>query len=369
MLLKKITDVNVKNKRILMRVDYNVSLGRGLKVVDDTRIAHTLPTIKWLLNNRVQSITLIAHFGKPEGKVDPKKSLAPIAEHLAELLGEEVGFCNQYDRANAPTRKRVTLLENLRFDPREEEGSLEYARELAKDQDLFVNDAFGECHREVTSMTYLPKVLPSFAGLGLIEEVTTILSNVDSPTRPLVVVIGGAKVKDKIGLLKVLSTKANTILIGGGMANTFLAASGVDIKASLVEPEKMLLAGQLLKGKYGKANLILPTDYVWDKDKIVDIGPATQAKFARFISEANTIIWNGPMGIFEDPRFALGTESIYRALTNNEPAMVIVGGGDTLTAITDHAHLHRIDYISTGGGAMLTLIEKGTLPALVPLYA
>lgn len=368
MQLRSIALANVKNKHILMRVDYNVSLGRGLKVVDDTRIVHTLPTIKLLLKNHAASITLLAHFGKPEGKVDATKSLAPVAIHLAELLGEEVIFCDTVSQCQSATGK-LRLLENLRFDPREEEGSLEFAKELARDQDIYVNEAFGESHREATSMTYLPKLLPSFAGLGLIEEVTTILNNVESPTRPFVVVIGGAKVKDKIGLLKVLSAKADIVLVGGGMANTFLMASGVDVKDSLVEPDKMLLAGQLLKGKFGQAKFILPTDYIWDNNKIVDIGEETERKFARVISEANTIIWNGPMGIFEDPRFASGTESIYKALTANEPAMVIVGGGDTLTAIKDHTHLHRIDFISTGGGAMLTLIEKGTLPALIPLYA
>ncbi|MEI6690301.1 MAG: phosphoglycerate kinase [bacterium] len=358
MQLKSIETANVTGKRILMRVDYNVSLGRTLKVVDDTRIRHTIPTIEYLLAHQVKSITLIAHFGKPAGVVDPAKSLSPVAAHLSELLGEPVAF-------NIPGK--ISLLENLRFDSREEEGSEEFARELAKDQDIYVNEAFGESHRDATSITYLPKILPSFAGFGLIEEVNTILKNLESPTRPFVVIIGGAKVKDKIGLLEVLSLKADIILIGGGMANTFLAARSVDIKNSLVEKDKIGVAEKLLEGGVGKARIILPSDYVWDNDRIVDIGPNTRQEFARVIASGKTIIWNGPMGIFEDSRFALGTDSIYEALTSNEPAMVIVGGGDTLTAIKDHTHLERIDFISTGGGAMLELIEKGTLPALIPL--
>ncbi len=359
MQLRSIESADLLGKHVIMRVDYNVSLGRTLKVVDDTRITHTIPTIKYLLDHGVASIRLIAHFGKPEGKIDPTKSLAPVAEHLSELLGQPVAFNTAIGR--------VALMENLRFDPREEEGSDEFAAELAAGCDLYINEAFGESHRQATSMTYLPKILPSYAGFGLIDEVNTILKNVESPARPFVVVIGGAKVKDKIGLLQVLSEKADTILIGGGMANTFLAAQGVDIGDSLVEPDKISFAQALLDSTTKRAKIVLPTDYLRDGTAIKDIGEQTRLQFGKIISTAATIIWNGPMGVFEDPRFAVGTDSIYIALTENEPAMVIVGGGDTLTAIKDHTHLERIDFISTGGGAMLELIEKGTLPALEPL--
>lgn len=381
MQLRSVENLEVSGRQVIMRVDYNVSLGRTLKVVDDTRLTHTLPTIEYLLSHNVARLCLIAHLGKPGGQHQPKLSLAPVAIHLSELLGQPVSFCQSIAEFRQ-SQSRLCLLENLRFDPREEAGSLEMARELATGFDAYVNEAFGESHREATSITYLPQVLPSYAGFGLIEEVTTILKNLAAPTRPLVVAVGGAKVADKLSLLQVLARQADYLLIGGGMANTFLAAQGHTMGESRVEPELYALAKELLSDTTLRAKIVLPQDVVVGKidapgapvvvpvaavppdAQALDIGPSTTASFREIISSAKTIIWNGPMGYFEDARYRQGTTELYRALTANEPAFVIVGGGDTLTAINDHRDLHRLDFVSTGGGAMLSLIEQGTLPAL-----
>ncbi len=364
--LRTLKDCNVSQKIVLMRVDYNVSLGKTLRIVDDARIIHTIPTINYLLDHGVKQIRLLAHLGKPEGVYKKELSLLPVAEHLSELLGQEVAFVKTPQEMYAEDDK-IVLLENLRFDSREESADYEYAKELAQGSDIFVNEGFGVSHRATTTTTIIPELLPSYAGFGLVEEVNTILDSIKSPKRPLVVVVGGAKVKDKIGLLQVLSKKADTILVGGGMANTFLAATGIDIADSLVEQDKYELARELLAGKYGSAKFILPIDFIKDGTMIKDIGAETIRLFSKFIKEAGTIIWNGPLGVFEDERFSVGTDAIYKELTDNEPAFVIVGGGDTLTAIKGHEALSRIDFISTGGGAMLELIEKGTLPGLQPL--
>jgi 3-phosphoglycerate kinase len=348
-----------------MRVDYNITYGKTLRIVDDTRITHTLQSINYLLAQKVKSLTLISHLGRPGGKTVPELSLAPVAHHLSELLGQPVLFCDTLSQCHSVTSK-ICLLENLRFDPREEEGSLVYAQELAQGHDIYINEAFSESHREATSMVYLPQILESYAGFGLIHEVTTITKAIDSPARPFVVVVGGAKIKDKLGLLKVLKVKADYILVGGGMANTFLAAQGQDLADSLVEPAHFDLARSLMEDK-SHAQIILPQDLVRDGTAVKDIGPQTVASYKVILSEAKTIIWNGPMGVSEDPRFASGTEGIYQALVENSQAFTLVGGGDTISAIKNHQSLTRIDHLSTGGGAMLTLIEKGTLPALVPL--
>jgi len=381
MQLKTIREMEIKNKRVVMRVDYNVSLGKGLKVVDDTRITHTIPTIKYLLE-RGNKIILIAHLGRPEGKPDPRFSLRPVAKHLGELLGEKVGFGETPEECLA-IKERVGMLENLRFWPGEEENNAGFARELAKMGSVYVDDAFGAAHRVHASIVEIAKLLPAVAGLSLNYEVQTILKAVETPKKPLVVVVGGAKVKDKIGMLFKLIKRADQILIGGGMANTFLCAKGYAMGKSFCELKAVEVAKQLIEtAEKNRTTIMLPSDVIvgdlqngknggvklvkniQKNEQALDIGPQTQVVFGKVLAKAKTVIWNGPMGVFEEPQFAIGTDFIFHALTENPTAQVVVGGGDTLAAIKKQEHLERIDHISTGGGAMLELIEKGTLPGL-----
>ncbi len=381
--LRTVREGKFKDKRVVMRVDYNVSLGQGLQIVDDTRIKYTLPTIELLLKEGAKQIVLMSHLGRPGGKRVEELSLRPVARHLEELLGREVGFVSDIHATRYMLQDTVILLENLRFWPGEKKNDPEFAKTLASWGEVYVNDAFGVSHRKHASVVGVPKFLPSFAGLSLNYEVKTILKAVEEPKRPLCVIVGGAKVSDKIGLLQKLIEQADEILIGGGMANTFLAAEGLKLGKSLVEKEVVEVAKELLKkAKRLGTKIHLPSDVVIGNlvegkhngpvlvDKIpqdeqaLDIGPKTQVEFGKVIAKAGTIIWNGPMGVFENEAFRAGTDFIYYSLTENTEAFVIVGGGDTLAAISKKEHLERIDHVSTGGGAMLELIEKGTLPGI-----
>lgn len=385
--LKTIRDVDVTGKRVLVRVDYNVSMGGGLQIVDDMRIKHTIPTIEYLLDRNC-CVFLASHLGRPDGKPNEKYSLEPVAEHLGRLLGREVVFVPEYlgekgeSIASGCKKGQVYLLENTRFHLGEEKNDPEFAKELAKFGDIFVNDAFGTAHRVHASIVGVAELLPSVAGLSFRYEVERITSAVDDPKRPLVVIIGGAKVTGKIGLLFKLIEKADTILIGGGMANTFLCGEGYSMGKSFCEYSVVATAKKLMKFAEKGAEIILPQDVIIgnletgehngpvvvskvpDDMQALDIGPKTQVMFGKIIDKAKTIIWNGPMGVFEKEQFSVGTEFVFHALTQNEPAEIIVGGGDTLAAISQQEHLDRIDHISTGGGAMLELIEKGTLPGI-----
>ncbi len=396
MRLRTVREGEFGGKRVVMRVDYNVSLGRGLQIVDDTRIKHTLPTIELLLEKRAKQVVLMSHLGRPGGKRVEELSLRPVAKHLEELLGRRVEFVEDVNtvaqwHSGKVTRvmqeqsdtAKVILLENLRFWPGEKANDLEFARQLAEWGEVYVNDAFGVSHRKHASVVGVPKLLPSYAGLSLNYEVKTILKAIHKPKRPLCVIIGGAKVSDKIGLLFKLVELADEILIGGGMANTFLATQGYEMRESLIEKGAIVVARKLLeKARRKQTKIYLPSDVVVGNlktgkhdgsvlvDQIpvgmqaLDIGPKTQVEFGKAIAKAGTIVWNGPMGVFEDPAFKSGTDFIYYSLTENTKAFVVVGGGDTLAAISKKEHLERIDHISTGGGAMLELIEKGTLPGI-----
>ncbi len=391
MQLKTVRDIEVKGKRIIMRVDYNVSLGQDLKIADDTRIRHTIPTIKYLLSQNC-TVFLCAHLGQPTGGTDPKYSLAPVAKHLEKLLGRKVNFVEDYlgNAGNEVLRLSkqgsVTLLENTRFFPGEKKNDPEFSKDLAKFGEVFVNDAFGTAHREDASIVGVPKILPAVAGFSFKKEVETILAAVENPKKPLVVILGGAKVSDKIAMLYRLIERADAILIGGGMANTFLCAKGYPMGRSYCELGSVKVAKELLEvASKGRTKVYLPSDVIVGDLKTgahngpvtmdmipvemqaLDIGPETQVKYGRVIAGAGTIVWNGPMGVFEVPQFAVGTDYIFHALTQNEGAFVVVGGGDTLAAIQKQEHLERIDHISTGGGAMLELIEKGTLPGIEAL--
>lgn len=341
--LKSVEKMDPRGKRMLVRVDWNVTLGnpfddaqgyRVLQVVDDTRIRRTEKTIRYLLDGGAMQVVLCSHLGKAE----EGKSIEPVVDYSGKLLSEEIAFCKTVSQCHDATSQLV-MLENLRFWPGEESNNAEFARELARLGEVYVNEAFGECHREVASIVGVAKLLSSYAGFNLVEEVKRIRGAMENPKRPLVVIMGGAKVEDKIKLLAVLSTKADTLLLGGKLANEFVQR-GVKLE--------------------GGAKVVVP----FEGDDLLDIGEETQRVFVEEIARAGTVVWNGPMGKVEEEEYRAGTHAVYEALMANEPAEVIVGGGDTLTAIRDEKHLERIDWVSTGGGAMLKLIEKGTLPGL-----
>lgn len=332
--LKTIRNLDPKDKRVIVRADWNVTLGKALQVVDDTRIKRTLPTIKWLLSNGAKQIVLLAHLGKyGEGK-----SLRGVAEYAQILLGQEITFCDTVTRCHAATGK-IVMLENLRMWKGEDENDPKFVKELTSLGEVYVNEAFGEAHRESASIVGIAKILPAYAGLNFATEVETLTKVINNPRRPLVVIMGGAKVEDKIKLLEVMSKKADTLLIGGKLANEFLTN---EIKLK------------------GDAKVLTPVE----GNNLLDIGDETRSLFVEEIKKAGTVIWNGPMGKVEEEQYRAGTHVVYEALVANQEAYTVVGGGDTLAAIRDERHLSRIDFVSTGGGAMLKLLEKGTLPGI-----
>lgn len=321
--LRVINQVVVKDKRVIVRVDWNVTIGKAMRIVDDTRIVRTLPTIKWLLDNGAKQIILMSHLGKAE----EKRSIKPVAEYAGELIGLPISFDNA---------GRITMLENLRLWEGEDSNDDTFARQLAMYGDIYVNEAFGECHRACASIVGIPKYLPSYAGLWLMDEIETISKLQDEPERPYIVIMGGAKVEDKLKFIEKLAGKADTILLGGKLANEYIQKK-IEIK--------------------GKAKILVPVE----GGELLDIGVATQDLYTKTIANAKTIVWNGPMGKVEDARYFAGTQAIYEAIIKNEKAYTVVGGGDTLSAIGKEEHLNRVDHVSTGGGAMLKLLETGTL--------
>ena len=376
-----IDEVDIKNKAVLLRVDFNVSLNKSFAISDDVRIRQVIPTINHLLKNGNRLI-LFSHLGRPKGVIDPKYSLSKVVTRLKEYFPkEEIVLCKTPDDVKR-SKKKFIVLENIRFFPKEKDYSTLFAKELASMADVYVNDAFGVSHRSDTSLVGTPKFLPSYGGLLLKKELETISRVVDSPHRPLVTIIGGAKVSTKASVIDKLIQISDYILVGGGLANTFLCAQGVDIGGSFCEYEAVEAARKILSlSKKNRAILELPVDaIVADKDfknietakinsipkgkSIFDIGPETQACFGNVIAQARTIIWNGPVGYFENQSFRNGTDFVYYSITENGKAVKIVGGGDTLAAISKKEYLDKITHISTGGGAMLEYIEKGTLPAI-----
>lgn len=332
---KTIESAPVAGKRVIVRVDWNVTIGKALQIVDDTRIVRTMPTIKWLWEHGVRQIILISHLGKAE----EKRSLAPVTEYAEKLMSEKIALKRTIVQCRDDIQSRLIMLENVRLWEGEDENDPAFARELATLGEIYVNEAFGECHRESASIVGIPLWLPSYAGLWLVEEVEAVLRVRDNPVHPLVVVMGGAKVEDKLPLLQLLSERADTILVGGRLANE-------------------LLKSNIQLG--GRAKAIMPVE----GGELLDIGEQTRNKFAEVIAQAKTIVWNGPMGKVEERQYRAGTEAIFDAMIANETAYTLVGGGDTLAAIGKEEQLSRIDHVSTGGGAMLALLEKGTLPGL-----
>jgi phosphoglycerate kinase len=366
----------VGGKRVLMRADLNVPMVDG-RITDDFRIRLTLESIKWLLDQGAAKVTVVSHLGRPKGTPDPRFVMAPVRERLGQLLTE----------AGADAGK-VELLENIRFDGREEAGTLSLAEELAHGQDLFVNDAFGAAHRAHASVVGPTRFLPAAAGRVMAREVEVLDGLLHRAKHPFVAVLGGSKVSDKLGVIEALLDRVDTLLIGGGMCFTFLAARGHTIGDSLFEESMVDTCRRLLKSGH---DLRIPSDLtvlspggafgagvaptgetrqvgpnVPDGWIGLDIGPGTAAEFADVISEARTVLWNGPMGVFEDPRFAAGTRTIAEAIAATK-AFTVVGGGDSAAAVADFGVADRIDHVSTGGGASLEYLECGDLPGLSAL--
>jgi phosphoglycerate kinase len=388
---KTLNDVWVNNKKVFVRVDYNVPMDKAGNITNDTRIRATLPTIEYLLS-RNAAVILASHLGRPKGAVVPEFSLAPVAKRLAELLGREVKFASdcvgQATEAMAAALKpgEILMLENLRFHKEEEKNDPEFARQLALLAEIAVNDAFGVSHRAHASVEGITKHLTAVPGFLMEKEIIFLGQALANPTRPFAAIIGGAKVSDKIGVIENLLDKVDTLIIGGGMANTFLAAQGFKIGKSLVEADKLDLAKALIeKAKQQGVNLLLPTDVVIaDKfaadadnrpvsiDSIpddwmaLDIGPKTAEVYAEAVAAAKTIVWNGPMGVFEMDAFAKGTERVAKAVADSK-ATSIVGGGDSIAALEKTGLSSRISHISTGGGASLEFLEGKVLPGIAAL--
>lgn len=379
--IKYIDGVEIKNKRVLLRVDFNVSLNQNNTIADDARIRQSLPTIRELLKNN-NRIIVVSHLGRPKG-VDKKYSLSIVVDKLKEYFPDE--NITLYDEPskikNAP--EKFIVLENIRFFPQEKGYSENFAKELAGLADVYVNDAFGVCHRSDTSVIGPPKFIPSFGGLLLKREIEMISKVTKNAKAPVTAIIGGAKVSTKIGLINKLLTIVDYLVVGGGLANTFLCAQGLNVGQSFCEYEAVQQAKTIIEtAKTSRAELILPVDGACAKTKddkayellkvetipqdmsIFDNGPESSARIARLIALSKTIIWNGPVGYFENPSFKRGTDFIYYSITQNSEAVSIVGGGDTLAAISKKEYLDKITHISTGGGAMLEYIEKGGLPGI-----
>ncbi len=388
---KTVRDLDVAGKKVLVRVDFNVPLNDKGEITDDTRIVASLPTIQYLLEHKA-AVILMAHLGRPKGEVKPALSLAPVATHLGKLLGKKILFATDCvgDAAQAAAAKlksgHILVLENLRFHKEEEKNDMDFAEKLASLADLYVNDGFGVSHRAHASVEGVTHFLPAAAGLLLEKEIEYVGRAVTNPLHPFVAIIGGAKVSDKIGVINNLLDKVDTLLIGGGMANTFLAAQGCAMGKSLVEEDKVELARELLaKAKKNKVKLLLPTDlvmadsfsadaaYVTEDVKhlnqeymALDIGEATSKTYAEALADAKMIVWNGPMGVFEMDAFCKGTEAVAKAVAKSR-AISIVGGGDSVAAIEKLGLAKRISHISTGGGASLEYLEGKVLPGVAAL--
>lgn len=387
--MKYVDQGELAHKKILIRVDFNVSLNPNHSIADDARIKQSIPTLEFLLKKQ-NKLILMAHLGQPEKRTS-EASLAPVARRLQQYLPHQKvilvdDFQKDAHRIIEQKPDEIILLENIRFYPGEQANDPTFAKELAQLGEVYVNDAFSVSHRKSASVVGLPKLLPSYGGLLLKKEITMIQGLMDHPKKPFVAIIGGKKISTKIKFIQKLTAIADYVLIGGGLANTFLAAEKLPVGKSLVSEEDISFAKQLIDhAKKQHTHILLPQDVVVGKslgsdesqvrkveeiapsEEALDIGPETQAEFGKVIDEAETIVWNGPVGYMENQEFKRGTDFLYYAITNNEHATSVVGGGDTLAAIAKKEYLDKITHISTGGGAMLEFIENGTLPGIEAL--
>ncbi len=383
-----IDETEIKNKRVLLRLDLNVTLNPDSTIADDMRIRQSLPTINFLAQNQ-NKIIIVSHLGQPKER-DLKLSLRVIVEDLQKLLpNHKITLVDDFGSADKTaftnqTEGEILVLENIRFYPEEKTNDPVFAQKLASLADVYVNDAFGVCHRNDTSVVGVPRLIPAYGGLLLKKEVDIISKTITNPQKPLLAIIGGAKISTKINLIGKLLEMADYLLIGGGLANTFLMAQGYNIGQSINESDQVENAKRILEiAKQRNKIIILPSDVVINDSAdnqdgeevkkisevpsnkyILDIGPETQAKFGGAINKAKTIIWNGPLGYIENPAFRRGSDFIFYTITQNEGVTSIVGGGDTIAAISKKEYLDKITHISTGGGAMLEFIEKGTLSGI-----
>lgn len=388
---KTIEDIDVRSKRVLVRVDFNVPLNDKGEITDETRIQAALPTIQYLLDHQAKVI-LCSHLGRPKGEFKPEFSLAPVAKRLRSLLDAKVTFAEDVigpsaDKAVAEIQDgEVVLLENLRFHKEETKNDPEFAKKLASYGEIFVNDAFGTAHRAHASTEGVTKYLPSVAGFLIKKELEFMGGALENPERPFVAILGGAKIADKIPVIENLFTKVDSLIIGGGMANTFLAAQGYNMAKSLVDADSIDLAKSLLdKAKKLGIKMMLPIDVVaadeFSNDAktvtvpvdsipegymALDIGLSTRLIFSEEIASAKTVIWNGPMGVAEMPAFANGTKAVAEAMAESN-AITIIGGGDSAAAVKKLGYGDRMTHISTGGGASLEFLEGKVLPGIAAL--
>ncbi len=388
---KTIKDIDVAGKRVLVRVDFNVPLKDG-EITDETRIQAALPTIQYLLNQNAK-VVLCSHLGRPKGEFKPEFSLAPVARRLQGLLPNKVTFATDVigksaDEAVANMKNgEVVLLENLRFHKEETKNDPEFAKKLASYGDIYVDDAFGAVHRAHASTAAVAQYLPAVAGFLIEKELKFLGNAVENPQRPFVAILGGAKIADKIGVIENLFNKVDCLIIGGGMANTFLAAQNIDMKGSLVDQDSIETAKELLKkAKTLGIKILLPIDVVaadkFDNEAktvmvpvenipegymALDIGASTRMIFAEEINKAKTIIWNGPMGVAEMSAFAGGTRAVAEAMANVKDAITIIGGGDSAAAVKSLGYGDKMTHISTGGGASLEFLEGKILPGIAAL--
>ena len=386
---KTIRDVDVTNKKVLVRCDFNVPLDKETgKITNDLRIVAALPTIKYLLENNAKVI-LCSHLGKPKGEIKPELSLKPVANRLSEYLGFEVKFSKDIVGENAKELSKelkpgkAILLENVRFDPREEKNDKEFSKELASLAEIYVNDAFGTAHRAHSSTVGVAEFLPAVCGFLIEKEVEMLGDNLNNPERPFVAILGGAKVSDKIKVIENLLEKVDSIIIGGGMTYTFLKAMGYEIGNSICELDRIDIAKETIeKEKKKGVKLLFPIDTVCGKEfsneaetividskeipkgwQGLDIGPKAIEEFTQVLKNAKTVIWNGPLGVFEFEKFAKGTNAIAKVLSEIN-AITIVGGGDSVAAVEKGGFSDKITHISTGGGATLEYLEGKELPGI-----
>ncbi len=383
-----IEDLQLNGKRVLIRVDFNVPLDANQKITDDTRVRESLPTIKYALDKGASRVILMSHLGRPDGKPNSAMSLKPVADHLSKLLGRPVVQASDCvgpnvaaEIAKAP-KDAVILLENLRFHAEEEKNEPNFAKALSANGDVYVNDAFGTSHRAHASVAGIVAHLPSGAGFLLGKEIKYIGGATKNPAKPFVLILGGAKVSDKIGLIENMIPKVDMIVIGGAMAYTFAKVTGYPIGKSRFEKDKVELAGEILKKAAAQGvKVLLPVDHVvvqefredapfqiqegiqegWDG---VDIGPKTTQLFAEALKSAKTVVWNGPMGVFEMKNFKNGSLGVAQALANNPNCVSIIGGGDTAACVTLLGLAPKMSHISTGGGASLEYLEGKKLPGI-----